>query len=243
MPHGTAASVGWPRRILALPVVLLLVLAAACNDSDSSDSSVDPSSSPSTSVPDIPGIDVSKVIDQIPLDGTEAVRLHWRLPGQSDHAEIQDATVTARRFAALDYYLASLGSADKHEKAAWFAAVADGKQLEQDFNDTLGAHVEPRRGPVWLWVDAPVRSGDTVRIRVCEDHGWHAPRSDQDSLPTERRSTMRTYRVEKTHPDAPDDEPAWRVTGVSGGTPQPDRSPFDRQCLNWANHTPPEAGT
>lgn len=215
----------------------MLLAAVGCTD----DSAGKARSDPSPSWP--PEVDYHQVIDKIPLQGTKKTRLHWRLPDLDWASEgTRKAVLAARRYRALDYYTYSLD--DSTSKADWYAAVAAGDELKQAYQNTraYGAKGTPNRGVVWLWVDEPMRSGNVVLVRVCTDIGWQADQTKQDKLPwpSGERASVLTYQVRRSETGqvVGQDQYRWKVTRVAGGSPNPKRSRFDRQCPKWADHTP-----
>lgn len=174
---------------------------------------------------DPPSVDVSQS-DKIPLNGTKAVPIHWRLPEGT--SSFPDAVTVARQWTALDLYVKS----QKHYKrlAPLYGSVTAGEKLKEIYDSTRrGMRGARQIGPVWIQVYPPhAIAAQGVEVTLCAGRGWyHEVGQRVKSLSDRARwSNATTYRVQRL------EDGTWKVVAVGLADAAPASALDDAEPLN-----------
>jgi hypothetical protein len=184
-----------------------------------------------------PDLTDEEAFARIPLEGTEVVRLHWRLPDLDDEDPAAAAVLAARRFQSLGYYRNSQATPDADAYLYQWVATErmirvhypDGRPADPD-SPGLGAS----SGVVWIWVievEQPWPS--EVFVHMCKDIGWHG--GENLELPKRAyRASLETLWVRRTVDD--DGQVRWKVNGVNPNSRSELGPELGQRCTEWATH-------
>jgi hypothetical protein len=240
MSHRTTRC---PARWTVLALTASIGLLAGCTGSTPTPPpATSPSTSPTPSPTPSTVAQENALASRIPLNGTDLVPFHWRLP--TVKTADTPAVLAARRATVFSDVAYSTPS-----PAHWTGAQLAVEDLEA--TDDLYRHLAEatsrswknrEAGPVWIWIMNIQRdSPDRVSIYQCRDLGWIGTAGNPVTKKW-RVSGAIDYLVVSKLSHYPDGS-RWKVTeyDITGG---PDEDRYLKQCRAWAaTHSTTEGWT
>ncbi len=170
-------------------------------------------------------------LPRIGVDGQPGSPISWRLPPGT---RPDDPVGIAQRFISL-YAHAGTPGADPDPALATNVAADDGwlPRLRSRLIDPSRLGDEPRRGPLWVWLDRAQEQGDRATVRGCADVAFFGPESSGRAV----RPAPQAWYTELRRVEDSDGRTVWKVSRFNAG-PLREGDAFEARCPAWARHRP-----